>query len=499
MEGSGTVKRIVLLLACAQAAVAAEVGGFSVSWNGRPLKVHPARVSAYPMNQVWAGYQRPIEQTRMASFISFDMDGAGELAVAIPEGQTNATPILLPLSRNWSTRTEGGKFRIAIDHPQQFVLKFGIEGEELQVFANPRFARPEGKQITYFGPGEHHVGLIAPASGETIVIDEGAVVYGAIQIFHAENVKVVGRGILDASFLQRAQTNSAAYANAVRAGFTPSQYGAEMGVTAFTCAWATNILVEGITIRDPPRWTMIVRTQSKRVTIDNVKIVGCWRYNADGINVCASEDVAIRNCYLRTFDDCIIARGSYLDKSGPVTRNLLAENCVLWCDWGKCLEVWAGGRPCTIEEVSFRNIACISPDEIVADVTTWYASSNTVIRNICFENIAVDYWRKYPAAHFQRAPGDTIFHGKLRDASNLIVVDVASYGHDLGNQKYRPAEDLSPFKVLYENLTFKNFTVHGNPPRLTGRIDGSSAPHTIRSVRLEGMPEGLDLKMSGVD
>lgn len=480
--------------------VGAAPGGFSVSWQGRELPVMPARVSAYPMNQVWAGYQRPVEQTKMASFVTFDMDGPGELAVRPPADAPAAEPLLLPLGGCWQTRMQDGVLKITVDRPRQFVLKFGIDGEELQVFANPRFVRPVGEKVIYFGPGEHHVGLVAPQSGETVVIDEGAVVYGAIQIFHAENVKVVGRGIVDASCLGRAQRDSAAYRNAVRAGFSPSLYGAEMGVTAFTCAWATNITVEGVTFRDPPRWTMIVRAQSKNVTIDNVKIVGCWRYNADGINMCASEDVTVRNSYLRTFDDCIIARGAYLDQAGPVSRNLLAENCVLWCDWGKCLEVWAGTKPCTIENVTYRNIACISPDQIVADITTWGASKDTVIKNVVMENIEVDYWRPLLEAHYQSSPTDTVYHGRTRRHSPLIVVDVMRYGYDLGNQQYRPAESLEGFKVLYENLTFRNFRVLGDHiPELTARLDASSEPHTIRHVKFEGLPEQLKFNLRGVE
>ncbi len=46
---------------------------YTVSVNGKPIFVYRARVSAVPFNQVWPGYQRPINQTEMASFAYWDM------------------------------------------------------------------------------------------------------------------------------------------------------------------------------------------------------------------------------------------------------------------------------------------------------------------------------------------------------------------------------------------------------------------------------------------
>lgn len=484
------------LLSLVSIVIAGEnIGGFKVSWNGSPVKVHPARVSAFPMNQVWAGYQRPIEQTKMSSFVSFDMEKEGELSVALPDGAEE--PMLLPMGRTWNKCVESGVLRIKVDKPQQFVVKFGEEGEELQVFANPPFKKPADGDIIYFGPGEHYVGIVAPKSNQTLVIDEGAIVYGSVQVFNAENVKICGRGIVDGSFLERADRNSPAFKNAVKEGLPPTLYGAEMAVTTFTCAWATNVVVEGVTFRNPPRWTMIVRTNSKDVLIDNVKIVGCYRYNADGINMCASENVLVKNSYLRTFDDCLIARGSYLDKSGAVTRNVGAENCVLWCDWGKCLEVWAGGRPCIIENVVYRNIECIHQNAFAASITTWFASADTLIRNVTIDNIEVDYWGKRYQNYMQKSRDDATFKKVPKKSETLISMDVPFYGVDLGNQQCAKAEDLSQFKVRFEDITCKNFKVYGKAENLRCYINANSAPHEIRGLELDNMPENLRYDIRG--
>ena len=473
------------------------VRAMEASLDGRPLSVHPARVSAFPMNQVWDGYQRPVEQTTQASFVSLDLSAPGELTVTPSGDEDRGEPVVLPLSWKPRMRREGRSLHIRIDRPRQFAVSFGKDAPYLEVFANAPFDEPHAADEIVFGPGEHHVGVVVPKSGQTVRIEEGAVVYGAIFVAHAKDVTVTGRGIVDGSYMDRADHGCAAYKAAVAAGLSTGFYGAEMAVTTFTCFSSTNVAVRGVTFRNPPRWTMIVRAQSRDVAVDNVKIVGCWRYNADGINVCSSENVTIRNSYLHTFDDCIIARGPYLDGCEGPTRNVLAENCVLWCDWGKNLEVWAGHKPCLIENVVFRNVFCVAVDAMACDVTTWFASPSTVIRNVTVEDVELDFARTRYRHHSQASRDDAAFRSRTNDQARVIQVDVARYGKYLGNQKHEAAKDLSPYHVAYENLAFRRFRAYGDVPALTGRVDASTPPHSIRGLTVEDMPAGLDVKVSG--
>ena len=74
--------------------------------------------------------------------------------------------------------------------------------------------------------------------------------------------------------------------------------------------------------------------------IDRVKIIGCWRYNSDGIDLHNCQRIHIENCFIRTYDDALCIKGNF----GVVTpegkdekpvysqdcRDYLAENCVIW-------------------------------------------------------------------------------------------------------------------------------------------------------------------------
>ena len=480
----------------------------SVFWNGRALCAHPARVSARPLNKVWNGAQRPVEQTRVVSFVSFDMDAPGTLEIR--DVAECGAPVFLPLGSAPEWRRECGVLRVAIDRPRQFVVSFP-DGEALHVFANPPFGegaatRQQGataapRKIRRFGPGEHHVGVVVAESDETIVIEEGAVVYGTVLVANAHDVRVVGRGIIDGSFLDRASHGSVAFRAAVAAGMTTDQYGAEMAVNGITVWNSERVAVEGVVVRDPPRWTLIVRGGSRDVEISNVKIVGCWRYNSDGINVCASENVAIRDCFVRSFDDCLVARGKYLDGDGYATRNVTAERCVLWCDWGKCMEVWAGHLPCLIEGIRFRDIAVVHPSGPVCDVTTWFASDDTRIRDVSFEDIEVDFALPLFNQEIDNEKKKGIGGVEPREVLELFVANTDRYGRNLGNQHHEAATDLSGFHVRYENLAFRRFTILRGAvpaaPALVARIDATTSPHTIDGVALEGLPQELSLKIAG--
>ena len=54
---------------------------YEVTVNGRPIPVYACRVSAMPFNQVWPGYQRPLDQTESAGFACWDMSGPVKVVV----------------------------------------------------------------------------------------------------------------------------------------------------------------------------------------------------------------------------------------------------------------------------------------------------------------------------------------------------------------------------------------------------------------------------------
>ena len=453
------------------------------TFDGKPLAFEQCRVSAVPFNRIWDGHQRPVEQTKLAWFVNFDVERPGTLSLDIGEGAWR----IRPLSRAGSVKRAGGRLEIVVSGPEQFVVEAG--GTEIHVFANPPFRHAPVANEIYFGPGVHKAGVIEPKSGETVCLDAGAVVYGSILVHHAKDVRIVGRGVLDSSRIARADHDSEQYRRAVAAGIAPGQYGAEMAVNAFTCYASTNVTLEGITFRDSPRWTVIVRNASKKVNVDNVKLVGMWRYNSDGVDFCASEDCTIRNSFIRTFDDCIVARAPYLSDETTDCRNVLAENCVLWCDWGKNLEVWSGHVPGTIENVVYRNCRLVNISWMACDVTTRYASPRTRIRNVTVEDLEVDVPVPPLAECIQSRP-DMKYPGGVQEKPILLRVDCGPVGRNTGNQGIEEGVGAATASVRYENFAFRRFRVNGEGCKSFVRTVVTETPphYKATNVTVEDIP-----------
>ena len=193
------MKRLAdLIIGGFNAATENPVEGAAVRFAGGLLKVERCRVSAVPFNRVWPGCQRSMDQTRLSSFVGFDVpEGGGTLEVDFGANAPESARIR-PFSRSQPV-CSGGVWSVRIDRPEQFVVEFD-GGGELHVFADPPWRDvANGPNVMRFGPGEHHPGAIIPKSGDTIVIERGATVYGNLVLTGVDDVTVVGRGILDGS------------------------------------------------------------------------------------------------------------------------------------------------------------------------------------------------------------------------------------------------------------------------------------------------------------
>lgn len=289
---------------------------------------------------------------------------------------------------------------------------------------------------------------------------------------------MVGRGILDSSEITRGDDKSCEpsplFKKLKELGFCDIDGYLSTSLCVYDCK---NILIDGIVIRDAPFWTLIVRNNSENVVIDNVKIIGSWRYNADGIDICTSDNVKVRNSFIRTFDDCLVARGRMLPGEGMNTRNLEVENCVLWCDWGKAMEIWAI-TSCLIENISFRNCRVIHTHVASMDITTCNGSSNIVIRNINFEDIEVDLDPVIRSPFYQKDDSEVYKHDPSWRGDLALVT---AY---LGDPKY---ESWKTQDLTYKNIMYKNIRQVGDGTPLNVTLENRYRQLVIDGVRLENV------------
>lgn len=428
---------------------------YEVRVGGVPLPVQKVRVSAIPFNKVWDGMQRPLSQTEEAYFVSLDMEERIKMEICVKEGFERYE--IRPLSVDLSDTRIQNTVTLTIDRPMHFTFEADGYHNALHVFVNPKSQKPApDKNIIYYGKGTHYAGLIWLESNQTLYIEEGAVVYGVVYAKDVHNAAVMGRGVLDSSPYRRGNdsgTDGREVIDALKAkGVSESDIKFTGNLVLYHCH---DILIEGIILKDAPLWALITRNDCENITIDNVKIVGQWRYNADGIDICTSRNVIVKNCFVRSFDDCFVARGAYLDGEDGNVENITVENCVFWCDWGKSLEVWCGHKPTCIRNVTFKNNYLIHLCNTAMNITTWYGSNRSLIQNIVYQDIHID-------------PDDTYRSEMIESEENksyvyqpgyhpwLIKISVEKLGRlaGLGTQKCEEVDDLSGFHLCYENILF---------------------------------------------
>lgn len=346
---------------------------YTVTVNDSPVPVYVCRVSAVPLNQTWPGYQRPLEQTELASFAYWDSAGPITVKVTAP-GRPITSVIIRPLGKKVVHTIANGVIKFDLPGPGQFTVEVNGWHNALHLFINPpEVAAPtvSTPNLLYFGPGVHNPGRINLESNQTVYIAGGAVVYGCFVVKNAENVKIYGRGIIDVSWFVR-----------------PAQGGYPLGaIQLYDCS---NVILEGPILRDPAIWCCRL-FGCQNAILNNLKLVGLWRYNTDGIDICNCQNVYIRDCFVRSFDDSIAFKGikwggeiSYHTR--PV-HNVVVERCVLWNDWGRALEIGAETSAPEIAHIVFRDCDIIRTKHTAIDIQH---GDRATVRDLRFENIRVE-------------------------------------------------------------------------------------------------------------
>ncbi len=427
--------------------------GYALSVNGRDVPVYQCRVSAIPFNQVWPGYQRPIEQTELAGFACWDMSGPVDVVVESKRPVKSVS--IKPSSRGIVPSVEGNRIRFRMPAAGQITVEVNGPHHALHLFANPPevdVPRADDPSVRYFGPGVHQIGRTSVASNQTIYIAPGAVVYGSFQGQGVSNVRIRGRGIIDVSQMERSQ-----------------------GRGALRFSDSTNISVEGVIMRDPDIWCFTL-SGCTNVDIANVKLIGLWRYNADGIDICNSQNVTVRDSFVRAFDDNIVLKGlkarsgiSFDDR--PII-NVRVSNCVLWNDWGRALEIGAETAAPEFSNIVFENCDIIRTCHIAMDIQH---GDRAVIRDVRFENIRVEIDDTNPTPVFQTSrehkydPGDGSYVPELM----VIVLRQNYYSRDTDRGTVR-------------NITFRNIEVTA-PRTPPSSFRGLDEAHDVRGVSIENL------------
>lgn len=375
---------------------------------------------------------------RTTSMAYFDFDGSVEIRVTSKKLPVNEARVR-PISYSIPVTISGNSFTFSLDRPRN--LSVEVNGDifnNLQLFANPMQDNiPNPKQLKklvksrnyhYYGPGYHKIDTIALHSGETLYVAGGSVIDGVVIIDKADGVKVVGRGMI---YPERS-----------------------MGVLVSN---SRNVEVKGIFT------TQCAVGGSDNVKIENVKVMSYYGWG-DGFNVFASKNVTYNHIFARTSDDCTTIYATRKGFNGGC-KNILTEDAVLWADvahpfmiglHGSATELGVDAPADTITDITYRNIDVIDMHENQVDYQGCFAilaGDNNIIKNITFEDIRVENFRK----------------------GRLIDIRIP------WNLKYCSAPGL-----LVENILFKNIYYNGDKSDLS-LIIGYDENRKVKGVTFDNL------------
>jgi hypothetical protein len=254
--------------------------------------------------------------------------------------------------------------------------------------------------------------------------------------------------------------------------------------------YCQNILIDGITIRDSLVYN-IRPLACDDLVVKNVKIIGCWRYNSDGIDMHNCTDVHIDNCFIRTFDDCVCVKGFDCFYNGDVAaevekamfrngrrydvfKNVLVENCVLWNDWGKCLEIGAETKAEEICDVIFRDCDVIHVTGSILDsMNVDYAD----VHDVLYENIKIEVDEPLKAPVIQKSDSE-----EYKD-NNSCYMPYLINNHIVYHKEYSVGSNR---RGKNRNFTYRNIRVYGEKP-IKLRFSGYDEEHKVENVTISGV------------
>ena len=368
-----------------------------------------------------------------SSMAAFDF--AGRVEVEVTSRRAIESARVRPLSFAIRPAVRGRALTFTLDRPRN--LSIEVNGDifgNLQLFANPLEAnRPDPKDpgVIYFGPGIHVLrggekrnALLVPR-GKTVYLAGGAIVRGNIICRGVENVRILGRGMVEQS--------------------------ARKGGGSVHCGNSRHVEISGIFT--PGCFT----GGSRDVRITGVKCIS-YLGNGDGMEVISSSDVVIDGVFNRNSDDCITVYGPRSHFTGPA-KDVIVRNSTLWADVAHPILIGTHGstpHPQTLENLTFRNLDILDHNETQIDYQgclALNAGDSNLIRNVRFEDIRVEDFRR----------------GQLL---NLRV---------FFNRKYC----TSPGRGI-ENVTFQNVTYTGRHAEQS-HIIGYDDARAVRNIRFKNL------------
>lgn len=331
---------------------------YSVTVEGRDVPIYTQMLHEY--GQHW---------DPTYSFGSFEF--SGRVTVKIHSAMPLTVLTIRPSSSPIPVKLDGNTATFTLDCPGNFVIERNGNGRKdpLLLFANPvetERPKPGDRGVIYYGPGRHNIGEIYLTNNQTLYMAGGAVVTGNV-IAHGDNIKILGRGLLEHS-----GTNIEA-----------------RDIHMILLQQCTHVRVEGITLRQGCRGWTVLPEDCDGVIISNVKICGSYQPNDDGIDPSNTRNLTVEDCFIRSNDDCLAFKGLGHDRHN--CENITVTGTSLWSDLCCILLFGDEGRANYMRNITVKDchVLYLSIERYPKKLVMLHATEEMRIENLRLENIDV--------------------------------------------------------------------------------------------------------------
>ena len=382
-------------------------------------------VFVYAMNAM-----HTTNNSKSTSWVNFSFEGTVKIRVTILKGEVNFAQVLPRHSNIAIQIINESTIEFNVSKAGHYSVEFekGIFIEHpLLIFANPLekdIPNKTDKNVIYFDDGYHEIGdkFIIP-SNTTVYISGGAYLKGQFYAESAENIKIIGRGILSGEeYVPRTHNHM------------------------ITISDSNEIEIEGITIIHAPRYMIALNGLNHH--LHNIKMMGWW-FSTDGIS--AGEHSLIENCFFKVNDDAVKLYRSHI----------IVRDCVIWQleNGAPFMISWNGGidfGDITVENIDIIRVEHHWDNENLA-VFAAIHGSKAHISNFLIDNIRIDNsnWRMF---HLVTRPNRWAkWHQELGSLSDFTFKNISFYGEQkipsliMGHDKLHP---------VY-NINFENIIING--------------------------------------
>ncbi|MBR3942413.1 MAG: hypothetical protein IKJ55_03560 [Clostridia bacterium] len=382
---------------------------------------------------------------------------------------------LAPSAYNIDEVINGNKMTFTTEFPKYLMVEIK-EQPTLFLIVTPfesEIPNANDENVLYFGPGVHETGVINLKSNQTLYIAPGAVVIGRVQGVGVENVKILGRGIIEAG-----KYTTTPYEGSEDAELNKGVLSKMNRNKGIFFQDSKNCKVDGVGVRNVKEWQTLY-LNDKDFEISNLNIMGTGKNN-DGIDIDTVENFNVHDNFVLCGDDgfgwhTLRARDT---KEAP-TRNIRANNNTIYnTTAGNGIRFGSSMETNLWENVEIYNTYVLKTkgNAVMLDIQDWAWVKNIHIENVFVEN----------------APGKNLLH--IQVLADVYSNDVElNYSYE--KEDYRGHIDGVTVKNIYaeagagvivtgwdkdhlvENVHLKNICVAGDP------IENASEVTTNEFVR----------------